>query len=208
MRKVFVLAAFAAVTAAESVRAAVVDGLVTSGRGVFEQIVDPTGLMVGDNNQQSRNLFAFDERQGLELQSDLQLDVGGTVSSGTVVSSHYVFFDPVNSNQEGYVDFDAPIIGLITSTANLLGSDFLGLGSVSYLNPNNRGLEGNDDVGIDPSNGSRVLVDWLAASPGDYIRVITSSDLSVTPIPVPASAAMLLSGLGVMVLARRRRRKS
>lgn len=204
MRKFFTIGAFAAFAAAHSVSAAVVDGMVTSGPGVFEEIVDPTGLSVGDNNQQSDNLFAFNEKQNFKLTSDLETDIGGTISSGTVVSSHYVFFDPVRGFQEGFVDFDGPIIGIMTSVGTLLSSDFLGLDSVDYLSPALRGLESGDAVSINGGDDSRLLVDWFASTPGDYIRVLTEGDLGV--VPIPASGALLLGGLGLAVAARRRRK--
>ncbi|MGZ2258520.1 VPLPA-CTERM sorting domain-containing protein [Roseobacter sp. A03A-229] len=204
MRKILAIGAFAAFAAAQSVSAAVVDGLVTSGAGVFEEIADPSGLTIGENNQQSDNLFAFNEVQNFTLDSDLETDIGGTISAGTTVSSHYVFFDPVRASQTGYVDFDGKILGVITSLGTLTLSDYLGLGTVDYLSPALRGLENGDVVGIDEDNDQRILVDWFAASPGDYIRIITEGNLGV--VPIPASGALLLGGLGLMVVARRRRK--
>lgn len=204
MRKLLAIGAFAMFAASHSVSAAVVDGLVTSGAGSFEEIADASGLTIGQNNQQSDNLFAFNELQNVTLGSDLSTDIGGTIAAGTVVSSHYVFFDPVSASQTGYVDFDGPIIGVMTSLGTLTASDFLGLASVDYLSPTLRGLEGGDVVGIDPGIDSRILVDWFASSPGDYIRIITEGNLGV--VPVPASGLLLLGGLGMIAVARRRRK--
>ncbi|WP_299406069.1 VPLPA-CTERM sorting domain-containing protein [uncultured Roseobacter sp.] len=204
MKKLLAIGVFAVVAATHSVSAAVVDGLVTSGAGSFEEIVDTTGLTVGQNNQQSDNLFAFNEAQNVKLTSDLSTDMGGSISAGTVVSSHYVFFDPVRGFQEGFVDFDSPILAVITSLGALTLSDFLGDPEVTYLSPALRGLESGDSVGIDPGIGTRLLVDWFASSPGDYVRVITEGELAV--VPVPASGLLLLGGLGMIVVARRRRK--
>ena len=40
--------------------------------------------------------------------------VGGTLGVGSVVSSHYVIFDPLDgATVTGFIDFDEPIIGLL-----------------------------------------------------------------------------------------------
>ncbi|MEM1076871.1 MAG: hypothetical protein AAGI36_20655 [Pseudomonadota bacterium] len=189
--------------------AAVIDGLVTSGVGEFEQIFDTSGLVVGQNNQQQNNLFSFNEKQAFVLDRDIDADIGGTISEGTKVSSHYVFFDPVRGVQTGYVDFDGAILGIITSLGKLIGTDDFGLDEVVYLSRRFRGLEGRDTVGIDESSPSRLLVDWRASNPGDYIRVITA--VPIASAPLPASSLMLFGGVVILALAhhwRRRRRNT
>ncbi|GFE52079.1 hypothetical protein So717_38320 [Roseobacter cerasinus] len=205
MRTFFVCGAAAVCLAMQPVQAAVVDGMVTGGDGSFEQIVNTTGLMVGENNQQIDRLFAFNEKQSITLGADLVTDIGGTIAAGTTISSHYVFFDPASESfQDGYVDFDSNILGIITSVDLLIDSDFLGADDVTYLSPDLRGIEAPDDVSIDPGNLSRVLVDWAANDPGDYIRIITGIEPAV--IPIPATGLLLVGGLGLMAMTRRRRK--
>lgn len=204
MRTFFAFGAVAACLAFQPVQAAIVDGSVTSGVGTFEQILDPTGLTVGENNQDVDSLFAFNEKQSFVLGADLVTDIGGVISAGTTVSSHYVFFDPLAvSLQEGFINFDGDILGIIVSDSLLLASDFLGADGVTYLSPFLRGIEGGDSVEVGGPL-SKLEVDWAASTPGDYIRVITGTEL--TPIPIPASAALLLGGLGLMAMTRRRRK--
>ena len=74
---------------------------------------------VGQNTFQTPNLYAFDEEQNIFLTTPLSFDVGpagaGQVSANQYVASHYVFFDPAGTLRiQGYVDFDAPIIGVAT----------------------------------------------------------------------------------------------
>ncbi|MGQ8363981.1 hypothetical protein [Glaciecola sp. 1036] len=131
---------------------------------------------VGNDTFQTPNLYGFNEGQNILLASDLMTNIGGTVASGTTIASHYVFFDPDDSTaQQGYVDFDSNIIAVITSTNLLAASDNLLNNNVTYLNPGARGLEpAQDTVWIGTgTETNRLYVDWLASTPGDFVRVIT-----------------------------------
>ncbi len=169
--------------------ASIISGNVTTGSGSFINLTGALPANVGNNNFQDPNLYAFDEKQNQVLAADLAVNVlpsggAGSISTGTSISSHYVFFDPKNStSQIGTVLFDGPILGIITKTAELLISDFLGADGVNYLNPNLRGLEDNTDSAfVSMMNPNEVTVDWRASTPGDYIRLITAA----SPVPVPA----------------------
>jgi hypothetical protein len=177
--------------------AAITGGALTGGTaltsgGVFVKLVTPLPNpfgppdSVGNDNFQSPNLFAFDEVQQLVLTAPLVLDVGASpLPTGTIVSSHYVFFDPGPSlTVIGTIDFDGDVLGIITSTGNLAASDFLATPGVNYLDPAGRGLEEGDSVSI--SGPRQVLVDLSASSPGDYVRVITA---------VPAAAPVFASAV-------------
>lgn len=146
--------------------------------GVFVRLEASSDLVVGEDTFDDANLYAFDEDQNILLERDLAVDIGAagrTIPAGTVVASHYVFFDPGwGAFQTGYVEFDAPILGVATSQETLKASDFLANTDVVYLNPILRGLEWEDRVWIDPDDPHRVRVSWLASSPGDYIRVFTA----------------------------------
>ena len=184
--------------------------------GVFIKLTPPLGNplpppnSVGSDTFNLPNLYGFDEGQNIVLPAALSVDDladglgGGTgpgsLPAGTIVASHYVFFDPTTGTQEGFVDFDSDILAVISSTNLLAASDFLISTGVTYLNPVLRGLEGGDFVTI--TGLQRVSVNWSAGSPGDYIRVLTA--ISPGAMPEPATATLGL--LAVAGLASRRRR--
>lgn len=202
------IAAIASLAFAQA-QATVVGGHVTHGDGSFVKLGIPffestPDNTVGNNTFQNNNLYAFDEGQNIVLPTNIHVDLGGTggiLAAGTVVASHYVFFDPIHAAQEGYVDFDSVILGVITSTSKLAASDFLLNNGVTYLNPAARGLEAGDDVVS--YSGSRLFVDWIAGTPGDYVRVLTA----YSPAAVPDASGLALLGLGLAALALRLRRK-
>lgn len=167
---------------------------------------------VGDDTFQNPNLYAFDEDQNILLTADLLVDDladgagggsgAGSIFAGTVVASHYIFFDPQgNRTQIGNVSFDSNVLGVISSTDNLAASDFLINTGVTYLNPTLRGLEddGTDTVTI--TGLQTITVDWYAGTPGDYIRVITELSPAAV-VPVPTAVWLFASALMVLVRVR------
>tara|TARA_B110000238_G_C16089215_1_gene423034 strand:- start:102 stop:794 length:693 start_codon:yes stop_codon:yes gene_type:complete len=177
--------------------ASIVSGNVSTGSGSFINLSGALPANVGNDNFQDDNLYAFDEAQNLVLGANLAINVlpaggAGTISAGTSISSHYVFFDPAGStSQIGTVLFDGPILGIITYTAELLASDSLGSMALNYLNPTLRGLEDNiDSAFVSLMNANEVTVDWRASTPGYYIRVITAS-----AVPIPAAFWLFGSAL-------------
>lgn len=195
--------------------ATIVDGGVTGGTaqgqgGVFVKLSVPFSdsnpvNTVGNNTFQNPNLYGFDEDQNILIASEIQVDVGTNPQAGDIVASHYVFFDPSGgTTQVGFVDFDADIFGIATSTGNLAASDFLANTGVTYLNPALRGLESGDIVSIDPGNPRRLLVNWFASTPGDYVRVLTME----SPLAMPEPATMLLFSIALAGLGAARRSRA
>ena len=223
MRRVWVSLASTMLAVFLPASATIIDGTVTGGTaktagGTFVKLTvplaNPFGAAdsVGNNNFQSPNLFGFDEDQNILLTSALSADVGmTTLPAGTTVASHYVFFDPGPSEHiVGTVDFDSPVLAILTSTRRLAASDFLANTGVHYLNPGARGLEAGDSVTI--SGTDQILFDTSASSPGDYVRVLTAFSPAAggggsTSVPEPGGLALTAGGLAaVAALVRRRMR--
>ncbi len=191
-------------TSATSIGGSVTGGTALAAGGTFVKLsvplANPFGPpnSVGNDNFQSPNLFEFDEDQNILLTAPLTVNVGSSpIPSGSIVASHYVFFDPGPSEHMiGTVDFDSDILGIITNTADLAASDFLANTGVNYLNPSARGLEAGDSVTI--SGPNQILFDTFASSPGDYVRVITAFSPAAST-PEPSCTALL--GIGLMALA-------
>jgi hypothetical protein len=194
--------------------ATIIGGSVTGGTaqtagGVFVKLTVPLANLfgapdsVGNDNFQSPNLFGFDEDQNILLAAPLTVDVGTSpIAAGTIVASHYIFFDPGPSQHIiGTVDFDSDVLAIITGTGTLSASDFLANTGVNYLNPGLRGLEAGDSVTI--SGARQILFDTVASSPGDYVRVLTAFSPTVA-VPEPGSIALLGIGLVAALLVRRR----
>ncbi|MBC8414430.1 hypothetical protein H8E50_12300 [bacterium] len=111
-------------------------------------------------------LWIWDEQQNVTLGSDVQVDWvadesasyvtvisnGYLIKAGTIVSSHYVQWDPAGTGRvEGNLHFDSDIFGYITSDQALFASDaLLGKTVVSYNDFTFRGIEpaphSNNDI--------------------------------------------------------------
>ena len=163
-------------------------------------------------------LLAWDEVQNFTLTQDLRVDRvfdetadfvtrDGTdflIEAGTVVSSHYLQWDPGNgssSSVETTISLDSQVFAFITADQNLFDSDFLGLPGLDYNDFDLRGLEPSDTTVL---NGPDVDIDWTASSPGDWTRLITAFSPTAV-VPVPASLPLLAAGIGGLALLRRRR---
>lgn len=148
-----------------------------TGDGDFVKLETDEAFSVGFDTFDDDNLYAFDEDQNILLEDPIKVDIGGEegrIAAGTVVASHYVFFDSLSGVHVGYVDFDAAILGIAAFQNTMAATDFLANTDVDYISPDLRGLERGDRVWIDPKNPQRLWVYWAGSSPGDYIRVFTA----------------------------------
>lgn len=223
VRNWIVTAALAAATlvCANASNAAVVLGSVTGGTaaglgGTFVQLSTSHPIFVGNNTLQSNDLFAFNEQQNITLTNALTVVNGDTtaqhastvLAKGTKIDSHIVIFDPkLHQTIKGFVIFDTPILGIITTQAGLIGSNNLGLSNVHYFDPSGVGLEpGFDFVSLDTVNPYKLNVTLLSTdSPSDEIRVITQGR-SITVVPEPSIWALML--VGFMLVGHSLRRRS
>ncbi len=148
-----------------------------TGNGTFVKLDPDDVFAVGADTFDTDHLYAFDEDQNILLEKPIRVDIGGergVIEAGTIVASHYVFFDSIRGVQVGYVDFDATILGVAVTQYTMGATDFLANTKVTYLNPELRGLERGDYAWIDPEDPFRLWVYWAGSSPGDYIRVFTA----------------------------------
>ncbi|MBL9139040.1 MAG: hypothetical protein JNK85_24445, partial [Verrucomicrobiales bacterium] len=144
------------------VGATVVGGLVTDGKsvsrgGVFQKLHPPLPSRIGMPNTVGKdtfndaNLYAFDEGQNIVLGPEpFALDIvppdrPKVLPGGSVVSSHFVFFDPSDGDVVGYIDFDSEIIGVLENVDRQTATDPLVRTDVIYLDPKRRGLEDAKD---------------------------------------------------------------
>jgi len=147
------------------------------GDGAFVKLDTDESFAVGNDTFDDDNLYAFDEDQNIVLEEAIRVDIGGedgAIAAGTVVASHYVFFDSLAGVHIGYVDFDAAILGIAAMEDTMAATDFLADTSVEYVSQELRGLERGDRVWIDREDPHRLWVYWAGSSPGDYIRVFTA----------------------------------
>lgn len=151
-----------------------------NGNGRFELLDTSVPFSVGRDNFNTDNLYAFDEDQNILLTEPIRVDIGGEngmIAQGKTVASHYVFFDSYSGIHEGYIDFDAPILGIAAFQDTMVATDFLANNSVNYISTELRGLEPGDYVWIDQNDPFRLWVFWAGSSPGDYIRVFTEKSI-------------------------------
>jgi hypothetical protein len=210
------LAGFLLSLMVQTAPAAILSGEVTGGTtsGVFIKLSPPLPNpfgppnSVGDDNFNRPNFYGFDEDQNIILAVPLAVDIGSPLLIGRLVSSHYIFFDPGPIERMiGTVNFDGEVLAIVTSTINLANSDFLANTGVNYLNPTNRGLELEtvppDAVTI--SGLRQIGFDVTAATPGDYIRVLTAGSTNVVAAPEPGTFVIMGLGLAGMAALRLRR---
>ena len=196
--------------------------------GPTNLITDPNQMKYKADAYQTNTYNYWMEQQGHTLANNLVVSIlppGGypvnstthsgngslTIAAGTMVDSHYFYYDPTGSTSAvARFKFDAPILGIISNETagaasdHFLMSDFLMNPAVPVANQavthfTARGLEigANDDF-IRWIAADEIELHFTAASPGDQIRVLTA---------VPEPMTMTVLGLGGLLVARRRRRK-
>lgn len=153
-----------------------------NGNGKFVKLETTTPFAVGFDTFDDDNLYAFDEDQNIVLETPIRVDIGGeqgVIGAGTVVASHYVFFDSLSGFHIGFVYFDAPVLGVAALQGTMAATDFLANTDVEYISTELRGLERGDYVWIDAGDPHKLWVSWAGSSPGDYIRVFTAQSAGV-----------------------------
>lgn len=177
--------------------------------GANECVITTTPPNPVSPNPNDGILLAWDERQNIELDRDLVVDrvfdssapfieISGSdfvIKAGTIVSSHYLQWDPGNGSSStvtATIALDSQVFAFITDDQNLFDSDFLGLPGLDYSDFRLRGLESGD---VTSFNGENTDIRWTASNPGDWTRLITAFSPSATPVPVPSTLLLMAAGL-------------
>lgn len=145
--------------------------------------------LVGNNNvNQPNKLFWMFESTG--------------TWQGQSVDSWFVFFDPdrTDSRVMGSVSFDGNILFVQDDLSELQATASFGKPGVAYdYSKVSIGLEAIDKAHTTYA-GDTMTFSWVAAAPGDHIRVMT-----VAAVPEPTTCALLAGGLFAVGLVARRR---
>lgn len=198
-------------------------------------ILDPAPSLVANNAIESRGVNAFDEKQGVTLETDIELysvfdssidptnqelnnpvappDV--VVPAGTEVNSHFIFTDPVpvkSTSWSGQISFAEPILGIIPFSRpdyefGLIDTnDLFGLADTEYQLGGRILDGGQDEVTFE---GSDLFFDFTTVLGMDPVRVITmaETETEVEAIPEPSTilGTGVVSALGLFIRRRRQR---
>lgn len=188
------LAAGVALATASPAAATLVDIINVTGANDGVITTNPPNPIVANPNDGI--LLAWDEKQNVTLSQKLYVDrvfdntasfigsdAGGTyIDVGTVVSSHYLQWDPgsgSSSSVQATIQLDSQAFAFITADQKLFNSDpIVGLDGFDYADFGLRGLEPGDTTDF---NGPDVDIDWSAGSPGDWTRLITAFSPTAAP---------------------------
>jgi hypothetical protein len=119
--------------------------------------------------------------------------------------SYLIFFDPatVGLGVQATLTFEAPIVrtfsGIVGLTASSLpyGANGYTYFPAVFTGPEDPGLEFEDQFSV---IGNQLTIDFVAADPGDHLRVLVA-------VPEAGTAAMLAAGLLTLGAAGARRRR-
>jgi hypothetical protein len=222
MNKFLKFAALAASLGLASVTTAQA-GIISVSAGLSSDDIGPNHIAapgnITDDAAYNGAIQGFNEMQSYSLLADLAVD-GGTIASGTTVSSHMLFLNSGagndtrliehgaggNKNSEVTFGFDGMILGVMSDRNGALElASSLFLGAVGTLYPDAtqgaRGMEGNDFTNKNNDwyifSGDTISLGMRVTEPGDWIRVITAA------VPVPPSLALMALGLLGLVGSRR-----
>ena len=155
---------------------------------------------IGDDH-----FFAFYEKQNVVLDRDVKFGKKTWLDEGTLVSSHYVLYDPAELVRHSVtIEFDSEILGVYSTNKKLKKTDFLGADGDEYKRFRHRGHEWRDHYEIS-ADGKSITFHYRAGSPGDYIRIVTRGETPPPPPPnnpVPEPGAALLFGIGAACTLR------
>lgn len=165
-------------------------------------------------------IFAFDEQQSVAFVATQALDFG-SIAAGTLVNSHYIQYNTASATGSvgpGTVTFDGPILGVVTTTADLdadLSPDAVGTSDSYFGLAGTLGAYPAGAPGTEQFRGLGSPLDSLSVVLGSNTLTINGLDIEtpgaldgirvLTLVPEPGSAGLFALGL-VGLLARGRRK--
>lgn len=174
-----------------------------SSQGVAAAII-PGPAEVTNDTVTNKAQQGFDEVQGFLNTVAYTMDTG-VLATNILIDSHMIFLNKedcankINHNNVVWT-FSGLILGVMSDKNGILeaaSTADLGLAGTVYPGAafNTRGLEPGDSYSI---SGNELTLSMHVSQPGDWIRVITASE-----VPDSASCGMLLSiGLGCLFYFR------
>lgn len=182
--------------------AAITGGGVTTGApgAAFTEITPQPGDAIGPDAFNQPDLLGFNEQQGLVLSEDLFIRNNRSIPAGSIISSHYIVFDPADASAiDGFVLFDEPIVAVIRAGRGINNtSDDVGLPGLVYTVGRAIGPDEEDRVRADRGDPMRLNFTAGADVPGDQVRVLTGF-----VVPEPSTAVGLWLGTLVVLGPRR-----
>ena len=159
--------------------------------GAVTPITAPPSVVFNDFESNTK-IYMFTERTNYDLPTQITVDItdsgyysnnyartSSVISAGTTVDSHFVFFDPVgsqNSTVTGSITMSAEILGIICTRGSLDATDdVLGKPGTNYpTGQNARNFENNAEI-ITLSEDRRTIIihRWHSTFPGENMRIIT-----------------------------------
>ena len=164
--------------------------------GAVVQISPPPSVVFNDF-ESSTEIRMFVERTNYVLPSPITVNISepgrygksnasynatkATLSAGTGVDCHFVFFDPVGSQSSvvsGSVTMGSEILGIMCVKAELDATDssgMLGRTGTSYpTGQNSRDFEkGREDISLSEDRRTITIHEWHSTFPGENMRVLT-----------------------------------
>jgi hypothetical protein len=164
--------------------------------GDIRTVSPPSSVVLGATESNS-DILLFLEKPFFELPADLDVDIAGpsgsagVIPQGTLVHSYFLHVDSIGStwiNLAGNIFTDLPILGVITSSSRLDGTDTL-LGAPSTAYPTgqsgqSRELEYPDDLAL-AADRQQLSVKLQTISGIDHARVLLAA------VPEPSSFCLL-----------------
>jgi len=154
--------------------------------------VSPPPSVVFNSVESNTLIRAFVERECYALPSDVTVNISrpgkydsrsdltpATISAGTVVDSHFLFFDPIgsqNATSSGSITMAGDIIGLICMDSELDRTDGV-LGRPGTRYPGGQGARGYEMgaeiVSLDSGMRTLTIHNYHSTFPGENVRILT-----------------------------------